>query len=100
MPSPIPHSAFRTPHSIDRRSFLRAGAVSVGATLCPWFGRLADAAAADPKRKRACILLWMNGGPSTIDLWDLKPGHENGGPLREVDTTAPGLRVGELMPQM
>jgi uncharacterized protein (DUF1501 family) len=87
-------------HDLSRRHFLRVGAVSVGATLCPWFGRLANAAAGDPKRKRACILLWMNGGPATIDLWDLKPGHENGGPFREVDTTAPGLRVGELMPQM
>jgi hypothetical protein len=86
-------------HDLSRRHFLRVGAVSVGATLCPWFGRLATAAANDPARRRSCILLWMNGGPSTIDLWDLKPGHDNGGPFREVHTTAPGLRVGELMPQ-
>jgi hypothetical protein len=41
----------------------------------------------------------MNGGPATIDLWDLKPGHDNGGPYREINTTAPGLRVGEHLPQ-
>ncbi len=85
---------------LSRRHFLRVGAVGLGATLCPWFGRLATAAANDPKRKRSCILLWMAGGPSTIDLWDLKPGHENGGPFREVGTTATGLRIGEHLPQM
>jgi hypothetical protein len=85
---------------LSRRQFLRVGAVSLGATLCPWFGRLATAAAGDPARKRSCILLWMNGGPATIDMWDLKPGHDNGGPFREVNTTAPGLKVGEHLPQM
>ena len=53
-----------------------------------------------PKPKRACILLWMNGGPSTIDLWDLKPGHENGGPYKEIETTAPGLKIGEHLPKI
>jgi hypothetical protein len=85
---------------LSRRHFLRVGAVSLGASLCPWFGRLANAAAGDPARKRSCILLWMNGGPATIDLWDLKPGHDNGGPYREVNTTTPGLRIGEHLPQM
>ena len=52
------------------------------------------------KPKRSCILLWMNGGPSTIDLWDLKPGHENGGPYKEIETTAPGLKIGEHLPKI
>ena len=43
-------------------------------------------AAANPQRKRSCILLWMNGGPATIDLFDLKVGHENGGPFKEIQT--------------
>ena len=42
----------------------------------------------------------MNGGPSTIDLWDLKPGHENGGPYKEIETTAPGLKIGEHLPKL
>ena len=79
---------------LDRRQFLRA------ASVAPWFGPLARAAAADPARKRACILLWMNGGPSTIDLFDLKPGHDNGGPFRPIDTTAPGVRIGEHLPNL
>ena len=87
-------------NDLSRRHFLRVGAVSLGASLCPWFGTLANAAASDPKRKRSCILLWMNGGPATIDMWDLKPGHDNGGPYHEINTTAPGLRIGEHLPQM
>src|SRR6478752_4820622 len=82
--------------SFTRRTFLRSAAVSVA----PWFAPLARAAAKDPARKRACILLWMNGGPSTIDLFDLKPGHDNGGPFRPVDTTAPGVRIGEHLPNL
>jgi uncharacterized protein (DUF1501 family) len=85
---------------LDRRHFLRVGAVSVGYSLSGWLGRLAAGAANDPTRKRSCILLWMNGGPATIDLWDLKPGHANGGPFKEIATSAPGLKVGELMPRV
>jgi hypothetical protein len=66
-----------------------------------WLGRLAQAADRQPARpKRSCILLWMNGGPSTIDLWDLKPDHDNGGPYRPIDTAAPGLRVGPHLPRL
>ena len=53
--------------SFDRRTAL---AQLTCAGLSGWFGQLAQAAAKDPLRKRSCILLWMNGGPSTIDLWD------------------------------
>ena len=42
----------------------------------------------------------MAGGPSTIDLLDLKPGHENGGPFREIATATPGVRIGELLPRV
>ena len=48
-----------------------------------WLGKLAQAAeVTNSKPKRSCILLWMSGGPSTIDMWDLKPDHENGGPYK------------------
>jgi hypothetical protein len=84
----------------DRRYFLRAGAVSVGFTLSGWLGRLATATAREPARKRSCILLWMSGGPSTIDLFDLKPGHDNGGPFKEIETAVPGIRIGEHLPKV
>jgi hypothetical protein len=87
-------------HSLDRRCFLRAGTASLAISLSGWLGQLARAAAQDPKRKRSCILLWMSGGPATIDLWDLKQGHANGGPYREIATKAPGLKIGQHLPKI
>ncbi len=86
--------------SLDRRCFLRAGTASLSVSASGWLGRLAEAAADDPKRKRSCILLWMSGGPATIDLWDLKPGHANGGPYTEIATKALGLKIGQHLPKV
>ena len=44
------------------------------------------------KRGKRCILLWMNGGASQIDTFDMKPGHENGGEFKEIATAAEGVR--------
>src|SRR6186997_2868656 len=85
---------------MSRRQLLRAGAVSTTVSMSGWMGKLALAAEANKTRpKRSCILLWMNGGPSTIDLWDLKPGHENGGPYKQIEA-APGLLIGEHLPKI
>ncbi|HEX4608518.1 MAG TPA: DUF1501 domain-containing protein, partial [Urbifossiella sp.] len=86
--------------TLSRRHFLRVGAVSTGVSVSGWLGRLAHAADGQPRPPRSVILLWMAGGPATIDLWDRKVGHENGGPYGEVDTTAPGLRIGEHLPNL
>ena len=77
------HARIRDSHvSLDRRDFLRVGAVGVGVSLSGWLGRAGRRRGADPQRKRSCILLWMNGGPSQMDTFDLKPGHANGGPFK------------------
>ena len=57
-------------------------------------------AAKDPRAQRSCILLWMPGGPSQMDTFDLKPGHANGGPFKEIETSAPGLRISEHLPKI
>ncbi len=86
---------------LSRRCFLRTGAVSTTVTLSGWLGRLAVAAgAARAKPGRACILLWMSGGPSQLDTWDPKPGHINGGPLKAIDTKVPGIRISEHLPKL
>jgi Protein of unknown function (DUF1501) len=86
---------------LSRRDWLKLSAAGVVAwSQSGWLERLAAAAAADPARRRSCILLWMSGGPSTIDLWDLKVGHPNGGPYKEIETNAPGLRFGEHLPKL
>ncbi len=81
----------------SRRDAIR---LATAASVSGWLAPLARAATVDPKRKRSCILLWMNGGPATIDLWDLKPGHANGGPYKEIATAAPGLKFGEHLPKL
>jgi hypothetical protein len=86
---------------LSRRDWLKLSAAGVlGSSVSGWFENLAGAAAAHPARTRSCILLWMSGGPSTIDLWDLKPGHANGGPFKEIATRAPGVRISEHLPKV
>lgn len=91
------------PHSprLTRRDWLRVTAVgAVGISQSGWFRALADDAALSTKRHKSVILLWLNGGPATIDLWDLKPGHDNGGPYREIETSVPGIRISEHLPKL
>ena len=87
--------------TLSRRHFLRAGAVSTAVSMSGWMSRLAAAAEGSAKKpKRACILLWMNGGPSQMDTWDPKPGHANGGPVKAIATKVPGLQISEYLPKM
>ena len=49
--------------------------------------------------QKSCILMWMGGGPPTIDIWDLKPGSKNGGEFKPIDTAASGVQISEHMPE-
>ena len=51
-------------------------------------------------RAKACLLIYLDGGPSAIDLLDLKPEApaEIRGPYRAIASSAPGVTVGELLP--
>jgi len=51
------------------------------------------------KNGKSAILLWMGGGPSTMDIWDLKPGAITGGPFRPIGTTG-DAQICEHMPLM
>jgi uncharacterized protein (DUF1501 family) len=84
-----------------RRQWLQASSLGLlGASASGWFPALADELVADPKRRRHCILLWMTGGPTQTDTFDMKPGHANGGEFKEVATKAPGLRFSEHLPKL
>ena len=52
------------------------------------------------KRHKSAILLWMGGGPSTIDLWDLKPGSPTGGQFKPINTNADGVQICEHLPML
>ena len=84
---------------ISRRALLRAAAIgAAGGCAAPWLEALADQAAADPQRRRACILLWMSGGPSQMDTFSLKPEHANGGEFKPIDTSVSGIQISEHLP--
>jgi hypothetical protein len=89
------------PDGLSRRDWLRLSAAGViGCSLSGWLERLAANAANNPQRRRACILLWMAGGPSQMDTFDLKPGHVNGGPYTETATAVPGIKISEHLPKI
>jgi Protein of unknown function (DUF1501) len=80
-----------------RRDFLNMSVASaLGVSYSGWISRLAQADA--KSRQRSCILLWMTGGPSQMDTFDLKPGHKNGGPYKEIETSVPGIKISEHLP--
>jgi uncharacterized protein (DUF1501 family) len=86
---------------LSRRDWLKLSAAGVlGYSLSGWLETLAADTATNPQRRRSCILLWMNGGPSQMDTFDLKPGTANGGPFKEIATAAPGLRISEHLPKI
>jgi hypothetical protein len=89
-----------TPH-LSRRDWLKLSAAGALAPCASgWFEGFAHAAAANPARKKSCILLWMSGGPSQMDTFDLKPGHANGGPFKEIATAVPGVKISEHLPKV
>lgn len=85
----------------SRRQWLKAASLGLlGYSASGWFPALAEKLASDPKRRRHCILLWMTGGPTQTDTFDMKPGHANGGQFKEVATKVPGLRFSEHLPKL
>src|SRR6185369_15010445 len=93
-------SRFTSPFA--RRDLLGMSMASVlGVSYSGWLPRLAAAAGnATTKRGKSCILLWMQGGPSQMDTFDLKPGHGNGGPFKEIASATPGIRISEHLPKL
>jgi Protein of unknown function (DUF1501) len=86
---------------LSRRQMLQLAAAGVvGFSASGWIETLAADAAADPKRRKSCILLWMTGGPSQTDTFDPKPGHPNGGEFKPVETAVPGIFISEHLPKI
>lgn len=89
-----------TPYGMTRRHFLThlAGASAMAGTAISFTNALAANSEDLRKRHKAAIMLWMGGGPSTMDIWDLKPGAATGGPFKPISTSAPGVQICEHMP--
>jgi len=88
---------------MTRRAMLKGALVSGSGLIVPNWGALSQARAAleDVKASRKrCIFLFMNGGASQIDTFDLKPGRPTGGPFRPIQSKVTGMQVCEYLPKM
>jgi uncharacterized protein (DUF1501 family) len=86
---------------VNRRSFLRAGALGIGGLGLADLSRLR----ADPavvRHDTSVILIWMSGGPGHMETWDPKPDavSQFRGPFGAIRTKVPGIQFGELLPDL
>jgi uncharacterized protein (DUF1501 family) len=87
--------------NLSRRDWLKLSAAGVSAvSLSGWFKVLASRAAETRTKHKSCILLWMDGGPSHKDTFDLKPGTKNGGDFKPIATSVPGIQISEHFPKL
>jgi len=95
---------FRTDcEGFHRRDFLKIGTAGLLGLSLPDLLRLEAQTAEDSKKRAsAVIMVWLAGGPATIDMWDLKPDAPDGirGEFKPIDTRAPGVQISEHLPQM
>jgi len=85
---------------MNRRHFLKHAA-GYSALAVPSLQFLQGLRAAQEKLKKAnksLIIFWMGGGPSHMDLWDLKPGAATGGDFKPIKTKAAGVEISEVLP--
>ncbi|WP_435010136.1 DUF1501 domain-containing protein [Tundrisphaera lichenicola] len=88
------------PGGMSRRHFLGHMATTALAVPAMQFaGALRANAQQLRKQNKSMIVLWMSGGPSHLDTWDLKPDSEkNGGEFKPIATSAPGVMISEHLP--
>src|SRR5690242_13259105 len=91
------------PPRLSRRQLLQVGGASVvGLSLPRLLAAEARRAGHPPPRADACVLVFLNGGPSHLDMWDMKPDApaEVRGPFKPIATTVPGVRLSEHLPRL
>ena len=84
-----------------RRDFVSLSLASAfGVSYSGWLPRMVRAAevAEAVGKHKAFILLWMAGGPTQTDTFDLKPEHPNGGPSKSIETAVSGIHISEHLP--
>jgi uncharacterized protein (DUF1501 family) len=86
---------------LTRRDVMRLSAAGVGGLcLSGWMNVLASAAAGAKTKTKSCILLYMDGGPSHKDTFDLKPGTKDGGDFKPIKTSVAGIEISEHFPNL
>jgi hypothetical protein len=95
------HIAINRHGVIGRRDFLRTvSAAGLATGALGWTDLVSLRADELRRRGMACILLWMQGGPSQFETLDPKPGHANRGETKAIDTSVPGIQVAENLPHV
>lgn len=92
----------------SRRDFIKVGSAGLLGLTLPQLLKFESQARAErtnpqPARKaNNVIMVWLSGGPATIDMWDLRPNAPEGirGEFREINTSADGIRICEHLPKM
>ena len=86
--------------TLNRRSLLKVGALAVGGLTLPGLLR-ARAAGGSAANRKSVILVWLAGGPSHIDMYDLKPNApaEVRGEFKPINTNVTGVQIGEHLPR-
>src|SRR5215207_5541442 len=86
---------------ISRRNFLRIGALGLGGLALPQILQ-AEAASGVRRSHKAVIMIFLPGGPSHQDMFDLKMDapSEVRGEFKPIDTKVPGIQICEHMPRI
>lgn len=86
----------------SRRWMLQVGMAGIAGASLPMIlkSRAAASDAGVPRRATSVIQIWLSGGPSQIDMWDMKPemSSEIRGPFKPIPTCVPGIDICEHMP--
>jgi uncharacterized protein (DUF1501 family) len=86
---------------VGRRDFLRGiSAAAVAGGVMNWADLVTAEAPALRQRGMACILLWMQGGPSQFETFSPKPGHDNGGETKAISTAVSGIQIADNFPEV
>lgn len=86
---------------VTRRRFLRLGSLAIGGlSLADVLRSRSASAAPDPARAKSVIMIHLSGGPSHVDMYDMKPAAplEYRGEFNPIRTNVPGIEICELMP--
>jgi len=91
----------RNCEGVSRRSFLKVGTLAALGLSLPDLIRLREASAAEGKKPANMIFLWLDGGPSHLETFDLKPEApaETRGEFKPIETSVKGIRICELLPK-
>lgn len=87
---------------MTRRDFLHAGALPLAGLSLPAFSALKAEGAVRKDKDVNCIMIFMLGGPSQLDTWDMKPDAplEIRGPYQPLETNVKGIQISEIFPRM